>query len=288
MARIAHIAVKVEDIGRTSKLYRDVFGFAHTGTHITPAGAANEHTHTTQHLCDGAIDLALVYYSEDHGEPNALPAEGIDHIGIADSDLAAAAERIKSNGGEVIGAPGVEPMKFRMPGGIIAEVISEGRFTVDHLAKTASKGRQRMLDAGRVPPENDLTATAIDDPAQRGEHAPLIASVALKVNDGEGAARFLKNAFGFKDAVCHGLTDSNSVCVTDGAVIVEIVDLRLAGAKESPSTHHFSIDAGKIRTEQVAATLRKLGCELNNDRDTRTKLFRMPGEAIASGIVSDH
>ena len=150
MARIAHIAVKVEDIGRTSKLYRDVFGFAHTGTHITPAGAANEHTHTTQHLCDGSIDLALVYYSEDHGEPNALPAEGIDHIGIADSDLAAAAERIKSNGGEVIGAPGVEPMKFRMPGGIIAEVISEGRFTVDHLAKTASKGRQRMLDAGAL------------------------------------------------------------------------------------------------------------------------------------------
>src|SRR5919108_744431 len=65
MARIVHIALKVEDLEKTSQFYENVFGFRTTET-------SKVRDHTSRHLSDGAIDLALIKYdSEDSAEAKA-------------------------------------------------------------------------------------------------------------------------------------------------------------------------------------------------------------------------
>jgi lactoylglutathione lyase len=49
MARIVHIALKVEDLERTTQFYENVFGFKEMET-------AQVRDHTSRHLSDGAID----------------------------------------------------------------------------------------------------------------------------------------------------------------------------------------------------------------------------------------
>ena len=61
MARIVHIALKVDDLEKATQFYEKSFGFVEVET-----GQVRDHT--SRHLTDGTIDLALIKYdSEDSG-----------------------------------------------------------------------------------------------------------------------------------------------------------------------------------------------------------------------------
>src|SRR3974390_217424 len=96
MARIVHIALKGQDPERATKIYGDEFGI-----YQTKAGHARGHT--SRHMTDGNIDLALmVYDSED--EPEAkLSGAGprIHHIGVAVVDRPSMIKKIEDNGGSI-------------------------------------------------------------------------------------------------------------------------------------------------------------------------------------------
>src|SRR5579862_5796551 len=123
MARIVHLAIKVDNLDEATKFYEDVFGFRQLKTGRNGA-------HISRHMTDGAIDLALMIYdSEDSPEAQlAGPGPRLHHWGIAVKDQDEAAKKIKQYGGEILSPPGTGALKFRAPDGTIAEVVKEGRY----------------------------------------------------------------------------------------------------------------------------------------------------------------
>ena len=123
MARIVHLAIKVDDLDEATKFYEDVFGFKQLKTGRNGA-------HISRHLTDGAIDLALmVYDSEDSPEAQlAGPGPRLHHWGVEVDDQAGYAEKIKAAGGTILSKPDAGALKFRAPDGTIAEVVATGRY----------------------------------------------------------------------------------------------------------------------------------------------------------------
>lgn len=127
-ARVVHLALKVNDIEDSMKFYRDVFGFEHTGTRR--AGPLKDHWSCW--LSDGGIGFTLIQYdSEDAPEAKAAGfGPCIHHFGIEvpPEEYEEYVAKIKASGCEIISPPGVNPMKFRAPGGGIAEVGTPDKF----------------------------------------------------------------------------------------------------------------------------------------------------------------
>lgn len=123
MNRIVHIAVKVEDLERTSEFYEKVFGF-------TAVETAKVRDHTSRHLSDGMIDLALIRYdSEESAEAKAAGAGPcIHHFAIEVEDPDKYLAEIRRFGCEIISDPGVIPVKFRAPGGTVLEIVPQQRY----------------------------------------------------------------------------------------------------------------------------------------------------------------
>jgi 4-hydroxyphenylpyruvate dioxygenase-like putative hemolysin len=123
MNRIVHIAVKVDDLKTPSEFYQKVFGFA-------PMDNAKVRDHTSFHLSDGTIDLALIKYdSEQSAESKAAgPGPCIHHIGIEVDDVKEYLAQIEQFGCEIISDPGVIPIKFRAPGGTVLEIVPRQRY----------------------------------------------------------------------------------------------------------------------------------------------------------------
>jgi lactoylglutathione lyase len=135
MSRIVHLALKVDNLERTTDFYRQVFGFKEMNT-------AKVRDHTSRHLSDGTIDLALIQY--DAGTESAeskAAGEGpcIHHFAVEVADLASAEKQIRALGCEVISDPGVVPVKFRAPGGTVCELVPEGRYKKPKAAKPADR-----------------------------------------------------------------------------------------------------------------------------------------------------
>jgi lactoylglutathione lyase len=135
MSRIVHLALKVDDLERTTRFYREVFGFKEMNT-------AKVRDHTSRHLSDGTIDLALIQY--DAGTESAesrAAGEGpcIHHFAVEVPNLAAAEQRIRSLGCEIISDAGVVPVKFRAPGGTVCELVPQGRYRKPAAKKRAAK-----------------------------------------------------------------------------------------------------------------------------------------------------
>ena len=131
MNRIVHLALKVEDLERTTEFYRKVFGFQEMNT-------AKVRDHTSRHLSDGMLDIALTKY--DAGTESAeskAAGEGpcIHHFAVEVENVAAATEQVKSYGCEIISDPGVIPVKFRAPGGTVCELVPKGRYKQPGAAK---------------------------------------------------------------------------------------------------------------------------------------------------------
>jgi lactoylglutathione lyase len=124
MNRIVHLALKVDDLERTTQFYREVFGFAESNTEKV-------RDHTSRHLTDGTIDLALIKYDQGTQSAESKAAgEGpcIHHFAVEVDDVEEATRQVRSYGCEVISDPGVIPVKFRAPGGTVCEIVPKGRY----------------------------------------------------------------------------------------------------------------------------------------------------------------
>jgi lactoylglutathione lyase len=123
MARIVHIALKVEDLEKTTQFYENVFGFKEMET-------AQVRDHTSRHLSDGSIDLALIKYDAEESKESLAAGQGpcIHHFAIEVEDIEKYAAEIAKFGCEIISDPGVIPVKFRAPGGTVAEIVPQARY----------------------------------------------------------------------------------------------------------------------------------------------------------------
>src|SRR5262249_42148008 len=124
MTRIVHLALKIDDLERTTEFYRKIFGFKEVET-------KRVRDHISRHLTDGEIDFSLIKY--DTGTQSAeSKASGdgpcIHHFAIEVDDLEQSIERIKAFGGKIISKPGAIPIKFKAPGGTIAEIVPKERY----------------------------------------------------------------------------------------------------------------------------------------------------------------
>lgn len=124
MNRIVHLALKVEDLEKTTEFYQKVFGFDEVETKKT-------RDHVSRHLTDGDMDFTLIKY--DAGTQSAeSKASGagpcIHHFAIEVEDIEKYTEEIKKYGCTIISDPGVIPVKFRAPGGTTAEIVPVGRY----------------------------------------------------------------------------------------------------------------------------------------------------------------
>lgn len=122
--RIVHLALKVEDLEKTTEFYQNVFGFHEVETKKT-------RDHISRHLTDGDMDFTLIKY--DAGTQSAeSKASGagpcIHHFAIEVEDIEKYTEEIKKYGCTIISDPGVIPVKFRAPGGTTAEIVPVGRY----------------------------------------------------------------------------------------------------------------------------------------------------------------
>ena len=124
MNRIVHLALKVENLEETTEFYQKVFGFREVETRKT-------RDHLSRHLTDGDIDFTLIRYDEgaDSKESKAS-GEGpcIHHFAIEVDDVEKYAARLRKYACEIISDPGVIPVKFRAPGGTVAELVPVGRY----------------------------------------------------------------------------------------------------------------------------------------------------------------
>lgn len=130
---IKHIAMRVIDIEESKKFYENVFQYKHVNT-VLRKGKHGDHI--SCHMTDGYMDLTLIHYeSDDSDEANfAGPAPCIHHIGMEVEDLDAFIQGVKDSGGEILTEPGHLPVKFRSPGGPVAEVVPMKRWEAETLA----------------------------------------------------------------------------------------------------------------------------------------------------------
>jgi len=124
MDRIVHLALKVEDLEKTTEFYQTVFGFREVETRKT-------RDHLSRHLTDGALDFTLIKY-DDGTQSAESRASGagpcIHHFAIEVDDIQSYWAKLQGFGCQMISDPGVIPVKFRAPGGTVAELVPKGRY----------------------------------------------------------------------------------------------------------------------------------------------------------------
>src|SRR4051794_13912334 len=248
MARIVHIALKVTDLEKATKFYEDVFGIYQLKT-----GYARGHT--SRHMTEGTIDLALMTYdSEDDAEAKLSgPGPCIHHFGVEVEDREAAMKKIEANGGEVFSDPEEGALKYRGPDGCMQEIVAVGRY----------KLRERSPKA-------------------------RIVHLALKVDDIEKATKFYETVFGFKQlgTTPHGHHVSRHL--TDGNIDLALMkwdrddreDAMLAGP--GPRIHHWGVEVAD--REAFADIVRKHGGEVLSKPGAPTLRFRTPDSTIMEAV----
>jgi lactoylglutathione lyase len=248
MARIVHIALKVEDLEKATKFYEDVFGIYQLKT-------GHARGHTSRHMTEGTIDLALMTYdSEDEPEAKLSgPGPCIHHFGVEVEDREEAMKKIVANGGEVFSDPEEGALKYRGPDGCMQEIVGLGRY----------KLRERSPKA-------------------------RIVHIALKVDDLEKATAFYKNVFGFKQLndtkngyhVSRHMTDGN----LDIALMKWDTDDRedTMPAGPGPGIHHWGLEVAD--REAVADIVKKHGGEIISKPGAPTLRFRAPDGTIVEAV----
>jgi lactoylglutathione lyase len=123
MARIVHLAIKVQDLEGATKFYEEVFGFKQVKT-------KRNGEHVSRHMTDGNIDLALMIYDSEDAKEAQLSGPGprLHHWGIEVDDKAGFAEKIVAHGGTILSKPEAGALKFRAPDGTVAEIVAKGRY----------------------------------------------------------------------------------------------------------------------------------------------------------------
>lgn len=248
MSRIVHLSLKVEDIQKSGDFYQNMFNFQDTTTKKT-------RDHTSRHMTDGEIDFTLIQYDAGTTSAESTAAgEGpcIHHFAIEVEDLEKATADIKANGCVVVSDPGVIPVKFRAPGGTIAELVEIGRY---------------QLDSG-------------------GNKINRITHISLKVEDIQSVGDFYIKLFGFRDTETKKTRDHTSRHMTDGEIDFTLIKYD-AGATSAeskasgagPCIHHFAVEVEDL--EKSAKDLQSFGCKVISDPGVIPIKFRDPGGTIA-------
>jgi lactoylglutathione lyase len=245
MARIVHIALKVEDLEQATRFYEDVFGIYQTKT-------GHARGHTSRHMTDGNIDLALMVYDSEEVEEATLSGHGpcIHHWGIEVEDRAATMRKIEENGGTIFSDPEEGALKFRSPDGTMAEIVGIGRYK-----------KKQKSDTSRI------------------------AHLAIKVDDLEQATRFYKNVFGFRPIATMHKHQRVSRHLTDGETDVSLIvydsedaaDAGLAGA--GPRIHHWGIEVAD--PAPIAEKIARHGGRILSAPDAGAIKFRAPDGTVA-------
>ncbi len=246
MNRIVHISLKVDDVQRTGDFYQEVFGFRDAETRKT-------RDHLSRHMTDGEIDFTLMMYDEGTRWAESTAAgEGpcIHHFAIEVQDLAKATEEIKARGCRIVSDPGVIPVKFRAPGGTIAELVPIGRYK------------------------------RVDTTADRIVH------LSLKVDDVEKTGDFYKEVFGFRDAETRRTRDHLSRHMTDGQIDFALMrydadtqSRESKAAGEGPCIHHFAIEVQDLA--KAAKEIASYGSQIVSDPGVIPIKFLAPGGTLA-------
>jgi lactoylglutathione lyase len=291
MARIAHLAIKVTDIAGPSQFLEEVFGFTYTGTVEHPNTTFNmvDKTggHVSRHLSDGVMDLTLVKYEDDAtAEPGSSEGQGpcIHHFGIEAESPQSFAAAIVANGGEVLSAPEMATLKFRAPGGIMAEIVPAGWFSREAIAANAERRRRGLHPQAPQAPES-LAGL----PHPLGDR-PRLTHIAIKVEDVQRISAFFEQVFGFEVFSEYWERDHLAKHLTDGALDLAIVRFdRDTDAARAAGTgrciHHFGIDVPESKMAHYAEKLRHRGCEFVSDPGAVTVKFRLPGGGALSEIA---
>jgi len=248
MNRIVHISLKVDDVQRTGDFYQSVFGFVDAETRKT-------RDHLSRHMSDGQIDFTLMKY--DAGTQSAeskAAGDGpcIHHFAIEVADIEGATKQIRERGCTIVSDPGVIPVKFKAPGGTVAELVPLGRY--------------KRMDTG-------------------GKAAPIV-HLSLKVDDVEKTGDFYKDVFGFRDSETRRTRDHVSRHMTDGQIDFTLMkydadtkskESRAAG--DGPCIHHFALEVEDVK--RSTEDIKSFGSEVVSDPGVIPVKFRAPGGTIA-------
>jgi lactoylglutathione lyase len=248
MSRIVHLSLKVDDVQGTGDFYHDVFGFQDAETRKT-------RDHLSRHMTEGHIDFTLMKYDAGtRSKESRASGDGpcIHHFAIEVDDLEKAAAEIRARGCEVVSDPGVVPVKFRAPGGTVAELVPQGRY-------------KRVASAQR---------------------ADRIVHLSLKVDDVRKSGDFYKEVFGFRDAETRRTRDHVSRHMTDGEIDFTLMKYD-AGTRsrestasgEGPCIHHFAIEVKDL--DKATREIASRGSEIVSDPGVIPVKFRAPGGTIA-------
>jgi len=248
MNRIVHISLKVDDVKRTGDFYQEVFGFQDAETRKT-------RDHLSRHMSDGQIDFTLMKYDEGTQTRESKAAgDGpcIHHFAVEVPDIDKATLEIRRLGCDVVSDPGVIPVKFKAPGGTIAELVPLGRYKQPHLDKPADK----------------------------------IVHLSLKVDDVKTTGDFYQKVFGFRDSETKKTRDHVSRHMTDGQIDFTLIkydegtqSAESKAAGDGPCIHHFAIEVPDI--EKATKEIRERGCEVVSDPGVIPVKFRALGGTIA-------
>jgi len=249
MNRIVHISLKVDDVLNTGDFYQQVFGFQDAETRKT-------RDHLSRHMTDGQIDFTLMKYDEGtQSAESKASGDGpcIHHFAIEVEDLRQATKVIRERGCEIVSDPGVIPVKFRAPGGTLAELVPIGRY------------------------RNEAAA---------GRKIDRIVHLSLKVDDVGHTGDFYREVFGFRDSETKKTRDHVSRHMTDGQIDFTLMkydeDTDSAESKaagQGPCIHHFAIEVEDLR--KATQEIRERGCEVVSDPGVIPVKFRAPGGTIA-------
>jgi lactoylglutathione lyase len=118
MARVVHLAMKVDDIDKASAFLCNVFGFKQ----ITVPGLRS----TVRYVTDGTVHVAINQLGGRKEQPDEKDgAPCIDHFGLEVEDFAEYTSELSRHGCETVSQPG-RPLRVRTPGGLCLEIIPKG------------------------------------------------------------------------------------------------------------------------------------------------------------------
>jgi predicted enzyme related to lactoylglutathione lyase len=248
MSRIVHLSLMVDDVQETGDFYRRMFNFQDVETKRT-------RDHTSRHMTDGRIDFTVLSHDEGASSAESMAAgmgPCIHHFGIEVDDLDKATQEIQANGCVVASDPGVIPVKFRGPGGTIAELVEMGRYKTDGA----------------------------------GQKINQITHISLKVEDIQAVGDFYIKVFGFRDTETKKTRDHISRHMTDGEIDFTLIryDAGTTSAEstasgEGPCIHHFAVEVEDL--EKAGHEIQLLGCEVISDAGVIPIKFRAPGGTLA-------
>jgi len=241
MPRINHIALKVEDLDRSAEFYERVFS-------LSAVGKSRSEDRSRNRLSDGEIDLTFLKYDNDKSDMALAVGGGpcIHHFAIEVDDLNKYVAEVRKAGCEILGDSKTPPIKFRLPGGPLAEIVPANRY-------------QKKTDPGKT---------------------GRIVHLAMRVGDIDKTSDFFANVFGFTRVEVPGLRETVRY-MTDGTVHMAINKAAGTGANEG-KCDHFGIEVNDIT--KCATDAEKYGCEVVTNAGNQFK-FRAPGGIIVEPVA---